>query len=219
MLSLSACVTLAGAPRAEVIGPVLEKGSVSVGAQERRVERTLYREGVGQEVEQSETAVVGRWGATDFATLSFELSRNLTGRFMSDDEVEDFYLVGGALQAVLWRHDRLVVSAAYQYTANLFRVDEEIANITSSTYGAEIMVQRAEQLKGIGLTWFAGPAYSVHVVNYERGSANNERVYSSDSNFGGVAGLNLLLWEHVNLAAHVLWVENPQPRYGVEYRF
>jgi len=217
---VAALAAVVATAHAEVIGPLLPRTTVSLGVQERWVKRTVYYQGAGHDIEQAEGAIVGRWGITDFATLSFELSPGIYGQFTDDlGEVKQFYLVGGGIQAAVWRHDRLTVSVAYQYTADLFRIDATNPNLSTATFGGQLVAQREEFLQGQSLTWFAGPAYSVHTVTEEHGAQNSERTYYTDSNFGGVLGANLLLWKHLNLTGHLLWVENLQPRYGVEYRF
>jgi hypothetical protein len=212
-----ACVHPAAA---EVIGPLLPKAVFEAGIQYRHVDRQLYSGTEEADLLQADLAVIGRWGLTEFATVSFELSHgsgDLAGGFKG---ATTSYLVGAAVQAVVFQNNRMSATVAYQFTSTMHRFDEApYRNATTEAHGGQFTVQRDESMWGSVFTWFVGPAYSINYFTIEpsvnRGSKNSY----TESNFGGVVGFTWLLWDHLNVASHLLWVENPQPRVAVLYRF
>lgn len=217
---MAVCV-LAGTEvtRAEVIGPLLPKAAFEVGLQYRQLEREVYSQTSEQDIEQSDLALIGRWGFTELATLSFELSRgsgDIVGGF---EGVQTAYLVGGGIQAAIFRGEHVRATVAYQFTATLNRFDEHPANVTTESHGGQLALEGKVRLWDDDFYWFAGPAYSIYYYTREQGTANAYLGSYSDENFGGVVGFNWVLRDHLNVASHLLWVENPQPRVALLYRF
>lgn len=206
---------------AEVIGPLLPKATFEAGLEARWINREVYYGPEEFDWEESGTDGVARWGITNLATISVEASRksvNLEGEF---PDANFAYLVGGAVQASLWRNEDVIVSAAFQFTATMFRIDEgPVRNITTSTAGGQIIAQRTMPLGGADITAWGGPAYSLFYPDYEAqlNGPGRKELYT-ETNWGAVIGVGALLWKHLDVTGYLLLVENPQPRVGLLYRF
>jgi hypothetical protein len=205
--------------QAEVIGPLLPRAAFEAGVQGRYVDRDVYYYDRESNAEQSELAIIGRWGLTEFATLSFELSPgsgDIVGGF---DGAEVSYIVGGGIQATVFRNERVRASVAYQITTTLLRGDYPDPNGSTESHTGELILEGTTKLWDSSFTWFAGPAYSPYYFTHEASLQYPKQTWYSHSNFGGILGFSWVLWDHLNIASHVLWVENPQPRVAVLYRF
>jgi len=204
---------------AEVVGPLLPKAGFEVGAQYRMVEREVYSTEDEQDVEQSDIALIGRWGFSELATLSFELSygsNELVGGF---DGAQMGYIVGTGIQAAIFRSEHVRATVAYQVTMTLNRFDEHPSNVSTESHGGQLALEGNFRLWDDDFYWFAGPAYSIYYYVREAGISNEPLSSYSETNYGGVVGFNWILLDHLNIASHVLWVENPQPRVALLYRF
>lgn len=206
--------------RAEVIGPLLPKAAFEAGLQSRYVDREIYYRGAEEDVQQSELAIIGRWGVTEFATLSFELSPG-SGKIVGGFNGSTIsYVVGAGIQATVFRNDHVRSTASYQITMTMHRIEDyPDPNAATESHTGELMLEGTLKLWDGDFNWFAGPAYSVYYFSHEATIGRSEEVWYSESNFGGVAGFNWVLWDHLNIASHLLWVENPQPRVALLYRF
>ena len=206
--------------KAEVIGPLLPKSAFEAGLQYRYVEREIYYHGAEKDVQQSDQAIIGRWGATEFATLSFELSPG-SGKIVGGFNGSTIsYIVGAGIQATVFRNEHVRSTVAYQITMTLQRIEDyPDPNASTESHTGELMLEGDLKLWDGDFSWFAGPAYSVYYFVHEATIDRSEEVWYSESNFGGVVGFNWVLWDHLNIASHLLWVENPQPRVALLYRF
>lgn len=205
---------------AEVIGPLLPKAAFEAGAEARWMNREVYYGSDESEWKETSAPVIARWGITNLATISIEVARSAVW-VEGDPQDAASYLLGGAVQASLWRNEKVIVSGAFQYTTSLLRLDEgPNRNITTSLAGGQIMVQYGLTLGTVGLTVWGGPAYSLFYPDYEQqiGGGTFKELYT-ESNWGAVIGMEALFWKHVDLSSYVLWVENPQPRVALLYRF
>jgi hypothetical protein len=220
ILLLFSC--LATSSNAEVIGPLLPKGAFEAGVFDQAIMREVYDGPDEFEWEQWTIMGVARWGITEFATVSVEASTNLVS-FDSEFETPDYsYWVGGAIQAGLWHDERFTMSAAFQFTSTMLRFNEgSPRNANTKTAGGQLLVQHITRLWGAETSFWGGPAYSLFYSNLFRevGSSGETTELYTESNFGGVLGIGVLVAEHLNITGHVLWVENPQPRFGIVYRF
>jgi hypothetical protein len=204
---------------AEVIGPLLPKATFEAGLQYRQIEREVYSTSSEQDIEQTDVALIGRWGFTELATLSFELSRGSGDMVGGFEGTQMAYLIGTGIQAAIFRSDNIRATIAYQVTMTLNRADEYPANVSTESHGGQLTLEGNFRLWGDDFYWFAGPAYSIYYYVRESGVSNAPLSSYSDSNYGGVVGFNWVLWDHLNVASHLLWVENPQPRVALLYRF
>ena len=206
---------------AEVIGPLLPKAAFEAGMEARSVNREVYYGSDEFDWEEVNIPVVARWGITNLATISIEAARSavwVEGDFK--DSAFD-YLVGGAVQASLWRNEKVIVSAAFQFTSTMLRLEDgPVRNVTTSTAGGQVIVQRPLLVGGVNLDVWGGPAYSLFYPDIEKqlNSVNSKELYT-ESNWGAVLGVGALFWKHLDLSSYVLWVENPQPRVALLYRF
>jgi hypothetical protein len=210
--------------RAEVIGPLLPAGAFEAGLQATSIKREVYYGEEEFDWEEGWALIAARWGITEAATLSLEASRdvidipdNLTGLVQ---DAHAAYLVGGALQAALWRNDDITVSAAFQFTMTMMRIDGgPVRNVSTETFGGQVMAQYETELWGSAFTAWGGPAFSKFYPTYEQQIDKPAAAFYTESDWGAVLGLGFLLWNHLDVTGHVLWVENPQPRVGLLYRF
>ena len=214
-------ITLCASPaHSEVFGPLLPRGGVELGFQQRWVERTEVTTSQTLDWSQYDLSAVARWGATDFATFSFEGMTGV-GPWLSDhDDTQLFYLLGVSAQATIWRAAKVTVTGAYHYTLTFQRYDDS-GSRTLETYSeaVEILAQTDARLWGQQVTFWGGPVGSAHSVNYPPGITYLGQDYVAETVWGGVVGLSVLAWRHVDLSGHLLWVENPQPRVTLLYRF
>jgi len=128
--------------------------------------------------------------------------------------------VGGGIQATVFRNEHVRSTVAYQITTTLHRIEDyPTPNISTESHTGELTLEGMTRMWGGDFAWFAGPAYSIYYFTQEAGFSNAEKTWYTESNFGGVAGFNWVFWDHLNIASHVLWVENPQPRVALLYRF
>lgn len=223
LLILAALVTTTvyASARAEVIGPLLPRAAFEAGMEARWIDREVDDGSHEFDWKEANVPVVVRWGITNLATVSVEAARSavwLEGEFQDDAFA---YLVGGAVQASLWRNEKVIVSAAFQFTTTLLRMEEgPVRNITTSTAGGQVLVQYPLSFSGTGLTIWGGPAYSLFYPEYEQqADFVGQRELYTETNWGAVIGAEALFWKHVDLSSYVLWVGTPQPRVALLYRF
>ncbi len=219
-----ACVLVAlhVAPgRADIIGPQLTKGTFEIAIQNRCIDRSLYTlDGPHYDFEQRDAALIFRWAISEFATIGVEGMTGTDPLLSGEDDLQAFYLVGGAAQATLWRNDRFIVSGAIQYTRAFRRwEDQSQPDQLDDSFSWHAMVQTDFSVARQTLTVFAGPVYSrEELAVLETISRPRVNLYPVES-WGGIAGAVILLGGHATLNGQVLWVENPQLRLGVGYRF
>jgi hypothetical protein len=220
--ALAAVVLVAWSSEAlsDIIGPLLPRGTFEIGLQERWVERSVRRVGKELDWDQNDLAVVIRWGATDFGTVSVE-GMTGSGPWVEDrDETQFYYLIGAAVQGTLWHSERYIVMGGFQYTATLQRYDDPYrCTLSTSSYCWEVLGQLDAILWNQPVSMWAGPAVAEHVVDYLQGIYCRRETYSSRTSWGGVVGATMVAWQHVSVTGHLLWTENPQPRLGILYRF
>lgn len=206
---------------AEVIGPLLPRATFEAGLEARWINREVYYGPEEADWKESGTDGIARWGITNLATISVEASRRSAHIEDEFEDVDFSYLVGGALQASLWRNEDVIISAAFQFTTTMFRVDEgPVRNITTSTASGQIIAQHTMSLRSADITAWGGPAYSLFYPNYESqlNGPGLKELYT-ETNWGAVVGVGALLWKHLDVTGYLLLVENPQPRVGLLYRF
>jgi hypothetical protein len=112
------------------------KAAFEAGVEARWVNREVYYGSDEFDWEEVNIPGVARWGITNLATISIEAARSavwVEGDFK--DSAFD-YLVGGAVQASLWRNEKVIVSAAFQFTSTMLRLEDgPVRNVTTSTAG------------------------------------------------------------------------------------
>ncbi|HEX5131250.1 MAG TPA: hypothetical protein VFX92_02055 [Candidatus Krumholzibacteria bacterium] len=208
--------------RGQVIGPLLSRGTVAMGLQEQWTHRTLEDSYRTTDWEEHDLSVVVRWGATEFATLSLQ-GMTGSGPWQSDHEdIQASYQVGVGLQATVWRADDIVITFGGQLDYKMRRYDADTGNppVLAWTASVELLGQLDTMWLGAPVALWGGPVLSWIVADYERlpGFQNPQR-YTEQSASGGVVGITVVAWRHVDVSGHLLWVENPQPRVSILYRF
>jgi hypothetical protein len=205
----------------EVIGPLLPRGTFEIGLQDRDIDRTEVAAGrVEFDLERHDLALVIRWAATEFATVSAE-GMTGTDEFVSgSDDLQEFYLLGSGAQATFWRNDRVIVTGALQFTRAFRRWTDERRDQVIDSFSFQVTAQADVVIARQTATFFAGPVYSDEELTVlESLSVPYRTEMSSQTIWGGVLGAVVLLGGHVTLHGQVFWVENPQPRFGIGYRF
>ena len=98
---------------AEVLGPLLSKGTLEIGIMEREVNRVLEDDGKTRDFEWPDYPVTIRYGVTANATVWFELSGDPNAMFYETDVVQ--YTVGAGISTFVWSHDEFLVSTGLHY--------------------------------------------------------------------------------------------------------
>ncbi len=204
----------------EVIGPQLPKGAFEIAVQNRSVDRSVYAEfGSTPELERQDLALVLRWGMTEFVTISFEGMTGPSEFVAGEADLQAFYLAGVGGQATLWRNERFLVTAAIQATRAYRRWNDTRRDEFDDSFALQTTVQSDFSVAQQTLTIFLGPAYSEETLVLVENLYSRRAELESVERWGGVIGAVALLGGHVTVNAQVFWVENPQPRFGIGYRF
>ena len=71
----------------------------------------------------------------------------------------------------------------------------------------------------IEIVVWGGPGYFYINRTVLASAVCKRRVWTSDNNWGGTAGLNVLLYDHVQGFISFIYADNFEPRFGLSYRF
>ena len=208
--------------RSEVIGPLLEKSTFELGLQWRDLGREFY-EASKQTLEGHDYSLVGRYGLTQLATLSWELYAG--DQDLHNPETIDtrYYLVGGGLETKIWSGRGVILHTGVHYY-ELFAFNQDGRNCQKNHHDitAVFLAEKSWFFHEQQIVAWSGPGYFRHDIEKKRSnlsrSCNGDSWYSS-YNWGWTAGLNLILWKHYQLYFSAVQVDKFQPRAGIMYRF
>ncbi len=204
---------------AQVLGPLLPRGTVEVGAQVRWVHRDLENIRSTMVVDQYDFSLPVRYGVSKYATLSAELFSADEG-FHSLERDLRYYLIGIGLHALLWKNDDYILSAGAHYTESFIRDKTgsffDLTHFSSTTI---LQLQRSFRRRKLDITVWGGPLLFYYNVRREAGNNYSEVSWGTTDIFGGALGLNLLFHDHYQFCYNIIYVDYYQPRIGFSYRF
>ncbi len=198
---------------AEVIGPLLPRKAIEMGLTAGDIDRALEYEGEVARFEESFTRFTIRYGISTTATFSLELAGN---PFNLDDEA--YYDVGASIQTSIWRGAEYAITVSASYSSTL-AIEPRVPKRQFDQQSLEwtLLVQREIPVRSEDLTVWLGPLISYMNVTPQ---APQEEDYSeSQSLLGGVVGVGLLVVDHVVMQGQLLWIDEPEYRVTLAYRF
>lgn len=213
---LALCV-VARPVSADVVAPLLPQGAAEIGVRWRNVDRTLEYEGLDRDVDRSDVAVAIRYGITGNATLAAELM-TAPGQLTSEEDIERYYLLGASLRTLVWRDDRIAVSTGFHYQSSFWRRESpEGCDQESQIIDWELLVEWDTGLESQEVILWGGPMVSHFSLSDEPPCDND--YWAPSRILGGTVGASALLFQHLKIDGQLVWIENPEPRLGVSYRF
>jgi hypothetical protein len=182
----------------------------------RNVDRTLFYDQSTAIVDQNDVAIVIRYGLTNNATVAAEVMA-APGDLVNEENVERFYTVGASLRTLIWKHDPIVVSTGVHYTSSYWRRVPNACDRETQLIEWELLVEWSSAVGSQPIAAWAGPILS-HFSFANRAPCDDD--YWEPSEMLGVTfGVNVVLWSRLEIDGQFVWVENPEPRVGVAYRF
>jgi hypothetical protein len=208
---------------AEVLGPLLPKSTFELGTQIRWFDRELQSGSTKSILGGHDYALIGRYGLTDVATLSWEL-------YTGDDELYNFpgdevryYLIGAGLQTRIWEGGGFTLHPGMHYEeVYAFSRDGGACHKSHQNIIAVMFLERAWRPWRQKVVVWGGPGYFWYRIKWEKGktwSSCNGASFESKYNWGITMGVNVLLWEHLETYSSFVVVDKIEPRLGVMYRF
>ena len=200
--------------RAEVIGPLLPRKSIEVGITVRQVDRQFEYHDEKVRLEQRDTPITFRYGLSTNATVSFELSGTPL-----DTETETFYTVGATVHALIWKHSVYAVSMGVAYSRTL-AVEYDVPprkQYREQAIDWMLLGQRSFALGSEELTLWAGPW--VEYMSLTPQLPEEQDYYESENLLGGIAGAGFLFLDHIVLNGSLAWIDDPEYRLNLAYRF
>jgi len=218
-LSLAIMLFLAGWPAgasAEVLGPLLSKGTLEIGIMEREVDRVVEGGGKSEDWKWWDYPVTIRYGVTANATVSFELSGDPNAMFNEIDVVQ--YTVGAGISTLVWSHDEFLVSTGLHYYRRL-DVYGEPGWCDFQTQGIdwELLGQQPFEIGRVGFTIWGGPTVSYVVLQPQAPCVETNLV--GEQVFGGVVGATLPSRMGIVLQGSFVWIDDPEYRLNLGFRF
>ncbi|MCI0452042.1 MAG: hypothetical protein L0Z51_06560 [Candidatus Latescibacteria bacterium] len=212
-----ACLAIPIEANAEVLGPLLRERELEIGVLERHVDRLIDPDdGEPFQWKGEDYPVTIRYGLTASATLSFELSGDPNSMFFETDVVQ--YTVGAGIAALVWsRHDFALSTGIHYYR----RLDayREPGWKDYITRGIDwtFLGQQEFSIGRIDGSMWGGPTVSYLVVQPQAPWTEEDLV--PESVVGGVIGLTLLSRIGIVLQGSFVWIDEPEYRLNLAYRF
>lgn len=211
---------LAGIPRSghsEVLGPLLPKHTLEIGIMFRKIDRVIEHEGRDPVTwTQDDYPVTLRYGVASNATISIELSADPNGIAFDEDVVQ--YTVGAGIETLIASHNqfRLNTSIHYYRRLDVFRSPGYCDDLTQGIDWT-ILGDYSFGLGRLDATIWGGPTVSYLIIE-EQGPCE-ELSYVSDRVFGGVVGATLPSRIGIVLQGSLVWIDEPEYRINLGYRF
>jgi hypothetical protein len=206
-----------GVSTAEVLGPLLPPHTLEVGVMERNVNRILEPE-VGEPLvfDQYDYPVTLRYGVTANATVSFELSGDPNSLFFEADVVQ--YTVGAGISTLLWAHDEFALATGIHYYRRLdVQGKAGWADYLTQGIDWDMLGQQAFRIGRVdGFIW-GGPTISYLIVEPQAPWPEDSAL--PDQVLGGVVGLTLLSRIGIVLQGSFVWIDEPEYRLNLGFRF
>lgn len=207
---------LAATPlHAEVTGPLLPRKAIEIGFMLRDTDRVVEYEDSEARYTQRDLPVTVRYGLTSTATFSLELDGN---PFNHQDDVGIYYTAGASIQALLWRHEEYVVTVGASY-ARTFAIDtkEPKTQYDAQFIDWTLLGQRSFDVRSQELTVWIGPRVSYMSTALE--APIEGEYYEAQNLFGGLVGVGILLIDHIVVQGQLAWIDEPEYRINLAYRF
>ena len=200
--------------RSEVIGPLLPRQAIEMGFTARETDRILEYEGEESRFVQRDIPFTLRYGISTTTTLSLELSGNL---FNDDDDVS-FYTVGASVQLLVWRARGYTITMGLSYarTLGIDEIDPK-KQYDEQFLDWVLLGQREFLVHDQEFTLWLGPRVSYMSVKPQ---APEVEIYNEAKNLlGGVVGAGFLLVDHIVLQGQLVYIDEPEYRLNLAYRF
>lgn len=218
-LFLVMAILVAGLPtpvKAEVLGPLLSKGTLEIGIMEREVDRIVEGGGETKDFKQWDYPVTFRYGVTESATLSFELSGDPNAMFNDLDIVQ--YTVGAGISTLVWSHDEFLLSTGFHYYRRLDVYGEPgWCDFLTQGVDWELLGQQSFDIGRVAFTMWGGPTVSYLILQAQ--APCSETTMTGEQVLGGVVGLTLLSRIGIVLQGSFVWIDDPEYRLNLAYRF
>lgn len=208
-----------GTSAAQDVTLLLPERTMEMGVLYRRVHRDLGVDASARELDYSETSLVGAYGLTKHATLSAEFMIG-DENFNSIEYEVRYYLLGAGIQALLWKHDRYILSGGVGILGTLL-VDRTGTECDENhhEFTANAIVQTSYLWRKYDITPWLGVGYQYYLLERESGDRCSYFEWFPEERIGVTAGVNVLLYERFHLYGNFLYIDYAQPRFGVSYRF
>lgn len=219
----TAAIAHGASSRAEVLGPLLPKSTFELGAQVRWFDRDLQSGSKNSQLGGHDYALIGRYGLTDLATVSWELYTGNDELYnVPGDEVR-YYLIGGGLQTRIWEGGGFVLHPGFHYQeVYSFSRDGQRCHQNHQNITAVVLMERTWHPRQQKLTVWGGPGYFFYKIKWEKGATSsscNGGSWSSTYDWGITMGVNIILREHIETYTSFVLVNQIEPRLGLMYRF
>ncbi len=211
------CLVAPLSSRAEVLGPLLRERELEIGIMERHVDRLIDPE-VGDPVQWKgeDYPVTIRYGLTANATLSFELSGDPNAMFFELDVVQ--YTVGAGIAALVWSHDDFVLSTGVHYYRRLdFYREAGYPDYINQGIDWALLAQQELRIGRMVSSIWGGPTISYLIVEPQAPFSEDSNI--PDNVVGGVVGATLLSSIGIVLQGSLVWIDEPEYRLNLAYRF
>lgn len=202
---------------AEVVGPLLPERTLEVGIMQRKVRRAIDKE-QGEPVvwERFDYPITLRYGITPNATVSMELSGDPNAIVYDEDVIQ--YTVGAGIEALVASPGDCQITTGIHYYRGLdvYRdpgyCDNDIQGIDWTLLGQyEFGIGRSQMV-----VW-GGPTISYLIV--EAQAPCPEGKFVTDNVVGGIVGATLPSRIGLVLQGSLVWVDEPEYRLNLAYRF
>ena len=216
-ITVIALVLLATGAGAEVLGPLLRDRELEIGIMERHVNRLVDPDdGEPVQWKGEDYPVTIRYGITTSATLSFELSGDPNSMFFGSDVVQ--YTVGAGITTSVWSQDEFMVTTGVHYYRRM-DVYREPGYCDKVTQGIDwtLLRQQSFRMGRIGGWLWGGPTVSYLILETEAPCPEVDII--PDNVVGGVVGLTLLSRIGIVLQGSFVWIDEPEYRLNLAYRF
>lgn len=217
------CGAFGSVPKAEVLGSLVPRSKLEIGVQVRGFDREFVSRSEFSVLSGYDITLIGRYGLTDLATLSWEL-------YAGDNELYDnsgfdirYYILGIGLQTRIWEGYGFVIHPGIHYEEVLgFSTDGLSCHKRHRNITAVMLIERAWYVRKQKVIVWGGPGYFKYEIVWQRGTTSincNGRLWSSYYNWGFTMGINIILLEHFEVYSSFIFVDRFQPRIGLMYRF
>lgn len=202
----------------QILGPGLKSQKFEIGYIYRWFHRRT--QDPAYEPDWASEAIFMKYGITDWLTISAEglVFKNMGSGFPDRDYREYNIGAGTALQILKVEFLQIGFSFHYYESFSFDRSEDTYHKRTNGFMGA-IPVEYPFSLLNQNIILWIAPIYVYdEILNYSYGSYD-PIVSKSQNNWGGVVGINCLLFRHFEPFFHLVYADFFQPRVGIGYQF
>lgn len=211
------------AARGGAIGPAIPKGSFELGLQYRGVHRQITSGATIRDLEGSDGSLFFKYGLTHLATLAGEalVLPDIEYRFGEDGGGSwRFYALGAGLQVTIWERREWTVQPGFYATRTLWFAEQDgQCDEKWQTLDWVLLGFYATSWKNAEIVLWGGPGYFYVERVVLQGPGCLKTYWDTEDNWGGTAGLNVLLYDHVHGCFNFVYADEFEPRIGLSYRF